>query len=128
MESFNSHILVDNIKDIWQCLESADRSKPVIVEIVNDNAGFELYTDLVLADYIIEKQLADKVRFSCKPIPWYVSDVVPTDIPWTLDYLSKHESTFVKDLGEKWTKFFDEGKFVVSPVHNFWVSPFEFYR
>lgn len=128
LESYNSHILVDNIKKIWQCLQSADRSKPVIVEIVNDNAGFELYTDFVLADYLIDKQLADKVRFSVKAIPWYVSDVVPSDIDWTLDYLIKHESPLVKELGEKWKKYFKEGKFVLSPVHHFWVSPYEYYK
>ncbi|KAM7342418.1 damage-control phosphatase ARMT1-like [Cochliomyia hominivorax] len=128
LESFNSNILVDNIKQIWQCLESADRSKPVIVEFVNDNAGFELYTDLVLADYILEKQLATKVRFSVKAIPWYVSDVVPTDIPWTLDYLSKHDSGYIKELATKWKQYFEEGKFVLSPINYFWVSPYEFYK
>lgn len=128
MESFNNNILVDNTKQIWQCLEAADQSKPIIVEIVNDNAGFEFYTDLVIADYLIEKQLATKVRFSVKPIPWFVFDVTPNDVTWTMDYLSNHESLYVKDQGIKWKQYFAEGKFVVSPVEYFWVSPYEFYR
>lgn len=128
LDGFNANILINNNEQIWQCLTQAQHSKPVIVEFVNDNAGFELFTDLVLADFLIEHQLADVVRFSVKAIPWYVSDVIPTDIPWSLDYLSTHTSMNVQNLGKKWNKYFEEGKFVLSPVHRFWISPYEYYR
>lgn len=128
MDLFKDNILVNDNKQIFECLESADRSKPVIVEIINDNAGFELYTDVILADYLIEKRLASKVRFSVKPIPWYVSDATPADVTWTFDFLCKHTSGRVRELGGKCKQRFDDGTFLISPIHYFWVSPYEYYK
>ena len=128
VNNHNDNILVDHTQLIWQCLEAADRKKPIIVEFVNDNAGFEFCTDLIVADYLIEHNLANTVRFSVKPIPWYVSDVTPSDVTWTLNFLIKHESKQLQNLGNKWQQYFKDGKFVLSPVNYFWVSPYEFYK
>lgn len=128
VNDYNDKILVDHSQQIWHCLETADRKKPVIVEIVNDNAGFEFFTDLIVADFLIEHNLANTVRFSVKAIPWFVSDVTPNDVSWTLDYLIKHESKQVQNIGKKWQQYFKDGQFVLSPINYFWVSPYEFYK
>lgn len=56
-----------------------------------DNSGFELITDLCLADYLVSsgKGFFGKVRFRVKDCPWFVSDTMEHDIRWTLDELAK---------------------------------------
>ncbi|XP_075168029.1 damage-control phosphatase ARMT1-like [Haematobia irritans] len=127
-DKLDSHILVDNSESIWKCLESADISKPVVVDIVLDNAGFEFFTDLILADYLLSKQLAQKVRFHTKPIPWFVSDVTPLDFHHTLQYLEHHESIYLSELGKKWKKYVADGLFEMAEINYFWSSPYEYYR
>ena len=48
----------------WDRLKEAKDSKEegVLVDIVMDNAGFELVADLVLAEFILESGLAKRVR------------------------------------------------------------------
>ncbi|XP_073846525.1 damage-control phosphatase ARMT1-like isoform X1 [Musca autumnalis] len=125
---FDDHILVDNTKSIWDCLESADQTKPVVVDIVLDNAGFEFYTDLILAEYLLEKNLASKVRFHSKPMPWFVSDVTPSDFHYTFEYLSNHKLSYLNEQGQKWKEYVAEGKFELATVSYFWCSPIEYYK
>ncbi|XP_030375109.1 damage-control phosphatase ARMT1 [Scaptodrosophila lebanonensis] len=127
VSELDANLLVDASASIWKCIENAD-SDSSIVDIVCDNAGYELYTDLILAEYIIDKGLASKVRFNVKAIPWFISDVMEYDYHWTLEFLAKHESELLRDLGEKLQKFTAEGKFEVEPIEYFWTSPYEFYR
>ncbi len=46
------------------------------IDLVLDNAGLELYTDLVLADYLVASGLADTVVLHGKQLPWFVSDTL----------------------------------------------------
>ncbi|CAM9018947.1 unnamed protein product, partial [Wickerhamomyces anomalus] len=45
------------------------------VDFVLDNAGFEVYTDLIFALFLLDLKLTDEVVFHTKDIPWMVSDV-----------------------------------------------------
>jgi hypothetical protein len=47
-----------------------------------DHAGFELYCDLVYADWLIQSGTADKIIFHGKKIAWFVSDVTKKDWDW----------------------------------------------
>ena len=53
------NILTDNTKEAWQCLVA--RGKGSIIDIVMDNSGFELFTDLCLADFLVTCGAAAKV-------------------------------------------------------------------
>ncbi|EDW74941.1 uncharacterized protein Dwil_GK15629 [Drosophila willistoni] len=119
-------LLIDNTLQIWQAIDGG--SKDGIVDIVCDNAGYELYTDLILAEYIIDKGLASKVRFNLKAIPWFISDVMAHDYHWTLQFMADHEDEVLSELGKKLQRFTEEGKFELSPLEHFWTSPYEFYR
>ena len=44
--------------------------------------GFELYCDLVYADWLIQSGTCSKVIFHGKKIPWFVSDVTKKDWEW----------------------------------------------
>ncbi|XP_016980655.1 damage-control phosphatase ARMT1 [Drosophila rhopaloa] len=119
-------LLIDGTADVWKALDGA--SGDGVVEIIFDNAGYELYTDLILAEYIIDKGLAAKVRFNPKAIPWFISDVMEHDYHWTLKFLAEHPDPTLSELGKKWQRLTTEGKFELSPLEHFWTSPYEFYR
>ncbi|ODV89091.1 hypothetical protein CANCADRAFT_133621 [Tortispora caseinolytica NRRL Y-17796] len=57
------------------------------IDIVLDNSGFELYSDMLLAVYLIESKLVDQVTLHPKDIPWFVSDTLPADIVELIDML-----------------------------------------
>jgi len=59
------------------------------IDIVLDNAGFELVTDLCLAELLLAHDLTDVVHFHVKSMPWFVSDVTCDDWDWTLSQLSQ---------------------------------------
>ena len=46
------------------------------------SVGFELYCDLVYADWLIQSGTCSKVIFHGKKIPWFVSDVTKKDWDW----------------------------------------------
>jgi len=52
------------------------------IDFVLDNAGFELYCDLVYADWLIQSGICKEVIFHGKKIPWFVSDVTKFDWNW----------------------------------------------
>ncbi|XP_017045210.1 damage-control phosphatase ARMT1 [Drosophila ficusphila] len=119
-------LLIDGTEEVWKTLDGA--SGEGIVDIIFDNAGYELYTDLILAEYIIDKGLASKVRFNPKAIPWFISDVMEHDYHWTLQFLAEHPDSALSEVGKKWQRFTEEGKFELAPLETFWTSPYEFYR
>jgi len=50
--------------------------------LMDDSLGFELYCDLVYADWLIQSGTCEKVIFHGKKIPWFVSDVIKKDWDW----------------------------------------------
>ncbi|CAH2061747.1 unnamed protein product, partial [Iphiclides podalirius] len=122
----------------------------VMFDIVCDNAGYELFSDLCLAHFLISQGIVQKVRFHVKKIPWFVSDVTPADFKYTIDSCKnanykkelppepKPEATegettesppprvlnadSLKELGEVWSKYVEEGTFIVL-CDDFWTSP-----
>ncbi|XP_035893235.1 damage-control phosphatase ARMT1-like [Anopheles stephensi] len=127
LDSLETCIVSDHTLDIWKCITAGPASS--IVEIINDNSGYELFTDLCLADFIVHHKLAPKVCFNVKAIPWYISDVTPKDMQWTLDTLAGHDTQpLLAQFGTRLKAHFASGALEMRPVDNFWTSPYEFYR
>lgn len=57
------------------------------VDFILDNAGLELVNDLILADFLLSRGLAAEVHLHAKPHPTFVSDVTPSDVQQTIDFL-----------------------------------------
>lgn len=119
-------IIINDAKQIYQCIVSGIKEESII-DFVIDNAGFEFFTDLCLADYIIRNKLANMIRFHVKSIPWFVSDVKVSDFNFTLKILRSHSDDNLSMFGQRCIDYLSSGKFVlVEPVHWFWTTAYEF--
>ncbi|KAL2405846.1 Damage-control phosphatase [Exophiala dermatitidis] len=134
---------------------SAGTSDSRRVDIVLDNAGFELFVDLVLAGYLLATGLATEVVLHPKSIPWFVSDVVPGDFAALLNAmadpktfydskddadggdsalkaaevppLSDADAELIKFLFEDWSSLHEEGRLILRP-NRFWTHAGSFWR
>ncbi|EDW35886.1 GL17496 [Drosophila persimilis] len=121
MADYESDLLVDQSADVWRVLTEA--WDPVYVDIVCDNAGFELFSDLLLAEYLIETGLALKVRFHVKAIPWFISDVTKQDFLWMLRFLRSHKTAEIAAFGRRLRRYMRDRSFVLCDTCYFWTSP-----
>jgi len=120
-ESFKDNLLADDTNRIIKLLFK--NTPPVKrVDIMLDNAGFELVCDLGLADTLLNNHLADDVLLHVKAHPTYVSDVISYDIAQTVDFLKGCDEQDIKDLGERLEKHIQEKKIRIK-ANFFWNSP-----
>ena len=124
------------------------------VDIVLGQAGFELYTDLILAGYLLSAGLATTVVLHPKSIPWFVLDALPSDLDALLAALAAprqfYETPTEEEKGkggmepekltdeevgdlefvfEEWSRFRADGKLVLRPdTDRVWTGPGCFWR
>ena len=53
------NLFSDSSHRAWECVQAGGCNQ--ILDVVMDNAGFELFTDLCLADYLVTSNLVKKV-------------------------------------------------------------------
>lgn len=152
-KSSEKNIIVNDLGKAFAVLTDAQKSgkKERRVDIVLDNAGFELFVDLILAGYLLAAGLATTVVLHPKSIPWFVSDVLPQDFgslisaladPQTFystlsdedklagktaTPLSDSEVSSLKFLFEHWSGIHAEGQLVLRP-NIFWTAGGSFWR
>ncbi|GAB1737783.1 hypothetical protein NU219Hw_g2264t1 [Hortaea werneckii] len=152
-----SQILINDFPAAFACLENAKRKNPQKdrrVDIVLDNAGFELFVDLVLAGYLLHSNLATQIILHPKNIPWFVSDVTPPDFSSLLNNLytfkpfyetpsaseilthgdsfrptplSAPETADLEGLFADWSTLHASGKILLRP-HPFWTEAGSYWR
>lgn len=96
------NVLVNDLDKAFGVLMAAQKnatgkSSHRRVDIVLDNAGFELFVDLVLAGYLLATGLATEVVLHPKSIPWFVSDVVPHDFAALLSAMQDPKAFYDDD-------------------------------
>jgi len=147
------NILVNDLDKAFKVLTAAqkDGKKERRVDIVLDNAGFELFVDLILAGYLVASGLATSVVFHPKSIPWFVSDVLPADFAALLSALadpqsfygavsddekragkqavplSEADSANLKFLFQSWSTMHAEGQLTLRP-NDFWTAGGSYWR
>jgi hypothetical protein len=92
------------------------------VDIILDNAGFELATDLLLADYLLSTDIAKILYLHPKVYPIFVSDVIPIDLDWTFDLLGASSSKAVRTSIGRLRDYQHQGRLRIKE-HTFWTSP-----
>lgn len=142
-------ILRNDLPKAWYLLKGLTGGR---VDIVLDNAGFELYTDLILADFLLScTPFVSEVVFHPKAIPWFVSDVLPYDFTWAItsladsDFFVQHAKTpltsedtdHLKRLSRRWFDHLKSGAFKLSvpldtklgaetPLGGFWTTQYAY--
>lgn len=122
--TLDTDLLADDSEKIWSAL-SDENAKSGIVDIIFDNSGYEVFSDLCVADFLIRTKLASKIRFYVKSIPWFISDVMTTDLKWTIEQLKQHNNNTLESLGQRWSDYLSKGVWSVEE-HNFWTLPVTF--
>lgn len=116
------------MEKIWSLLKNEKKMNSrttTRIDIVLDNAGFELTADLVLADFLISSKLATEIHFHGKSIPWYVSDTTVRDFNWTIKQLQSANHKSMSKCGMSWDGKMKNGTWAYHD-HFFWTLPHEF--
>jgi uncharacterized protein with ATP-grasp and redox domains len=147
------NIIANDFEQAFELLHAAKEqgTKERRVDIVLDNAGFELFVDVILAGYLLQAGLATTVVLHPKNIPWFVSDVVPKDFSDLLTVLvnakdfyespseddeaknvspaklSEQEAEDLQLLFGNWSELYAEGKIVLRP-NKFWTEGGSYWR
>jgi len=114
-EEDDSAVLVEHCKKL-------KKSSGGNVDIIVDNAGFELITDLVLGQYLIESGIASCVTYQLKSHPTFVSDALEKDLIEHINYYAGVDPTKYPNAnlsGRKWKQFLKEGQWKTNE-NNFW--------
>ncbi|XP_035665063.1 damage-control phosphatase ARMT1-like [Branchiostoma floridae] len=123
LSSLRPFIIVDQTDQIWNRINQPGASKRV--DLIVDNAGFELFSDLVFAEMLLATKLADVVHFHLKAMPWFVSDALRGDFMWTLDVLRASGHAAVSHYGNLWHERVKDGTWVLCE-HDFWTCPHDY--
>ncbi|KEZ46589.1 hypothetical protein SAPIO_CDS0398 [Scedosporium apiospermum] len=147
------NILVNDTATAFELLKKAKAEGKAErrVDIVLDNAGFELYVDLILAGYLLSSGLATHIVLHPKSIPWFVSDVLPSDFAHLLSSLANPKPFYetpsddenlqgktpapladadaenLAFLFQQWSRFHAEGQVILRP-NRFWTHAGSFWR
>lgn len=89
-----------------------------IIDIIIDNAGYELFTDFCLAAFLITIKFADKIRFYPKLYPWYISDASINDIHWTIDYMKNASNECLKKFANLIENYFKNNIWTIEVTFN----------
>lgn len=117
------HTLVDDTKRVAGYLAGRTAGR---IDVLVDNAGLELVTDLALADYVLASGAAERVQLHLKIHPTFVSDAMKVDVQDTMRFLAEegHEATAA--FGQRLLGYVDDARLVLKD-HPFWTSPFPFW-
>ena len=122
----NTYVLADHSHQVWDIISAPPKQSATReIAIILDNAGFELFSDLCFAEWILSGGVAEKVTLYCKTIPWFISDVTKRDFDWTLSQLQASDNPTLKRLGGIWRDRVRDGSLVLVE-HPFWTTSFEY--
>ncbi|KAM4865877.1 damage-control phosphatase ARMT1 isoform 1-T1 [Thomomys bottae] len=129
LEDLKPFILVNELEHLWSLLrkfrDTRKKTAIVRVDFVLDNSGFELITDLVLADFLLSSRLATEIHFHGKMIPWFVSDTTLRDFNWVIEHVKHGNHEPMAKCGAAWEKYVQGGRWVYHD-HVFWTLPHAF--
>ena len=123
------NIVDDDTDAVWNCLANPSRISRR-VDFVLDDAGFELFTDIVFAAYLLQSRLADSIVFHVKEFPWFVSGATPDDVESMFSYLESREiflnRQHIDPLVQRLRAFIDNGQISIV-AHSFWTTAHTFH-
>lgn len=111
------NLLHDDTEVLFQYLTANKKFKRF--DIICDNAGKELFSDLYLAWYFLFNDVVDKVVFHLKPYPFFVSDATKEDFGFMVNAIMQHGGS---DCATQCNNYIHEGKIEIED-DSFWAAP-----
>ncbi len=111
-------LVIDHTKEAWQLLA---QGKVRRLDLIADNSGLELLSDLGLLDLLLSHNLVETAHLHLKPQPFFVSDAMPQDLVATLADLQGARSRPLQELGGRLQASRRAGQLVVH-THRFWAT------
>lgn len=93
-----------------------------VVDLILDNAGFELCSDLLLAHHLLASGVASRVRLRCKHHPTFVSDALEVDVDAHIRACAA-ASPGLASLAEAWQTYRDDGSLLCCS-EPYWAMPY----
>ncbi|CCG82058.1 Putative uncharacterized protein [Taphrina deformans PYCC 5710] len=131
IKASQKNILANDIEQVWDIVKDLKKGR---IDIVLDNAGFELFADLVYATYLLETKHCNLIVLHPKDFAWFVSDVTPKDVAHLFASMSDDEYfPDLKDrealqfMTQKWMEHYIEGRIIIRP-NTFWTTAHPFTR
>jgi hypothetical protein len=118
VSAVTDRLLVDDSDIVWKTLQKGGIDR---LDVVCDNAGPELVTDLAFADMILTQQTTKRVVFHLKAHPFYVSDAMIPDVEATIEALRTNPVKEVSSLGTRLDTWLHKGQLIYK-THPFWTT------
>ena len=117
-------LLVDDSEAVFEHLLEQGRMNQGSgrVDVVLDNSGIELLSDLVLADVLLTSGLVASVRLHAKGEPLFISDAMPKDVTSHLRALHASPNALHGEFAARIERLLTAGSLEVCS-HQFWTSP-----
>lgn len=122
LQRMKENIIVDNSQEIWDAIHN---EKTTRIDFVIDNSGFELFTDLCFAEFLLDANFAKEIHLHAKEIPWFVSDASKKDVVWMVEQMTSSSNKSLSQLGDRWLQRFQDRSFVLES-HPFWTLAQDF--
>lgn len=124
LESFEANILCNHIESLWEFLndlksERIASQKHVRIDIVLDNCGIELASDLILSDFLLRHDFVDEIVLHGKAFPWFISDVTESDFEYLLVQFQSENSIHTNQFHRRLRNYLDVGRLKLT-VDPFW--------
>jgi uncharacterized protein with ATP-grasp and redox domains len=120
------HTLVDDSEAIVDYLFGVnDRAERI--DFLLDNVGLELVSDLLLAAFLLEQNLVERIYLHAKVHPTFVSDAMIEDVQQTVNFLLSNDDREVTRAGQLLSGLLENGRLQLQ-AHRFWTSPLEMWQ
>jgi uncharacterized protein with ATP-grasp and redox domains len=126
LKSLEDHLLANDLGQIITILSRGTRALPR-VDLLLDNAGFELVADLALADILLSLGLVERVILHAKAHPTFVSDVIPVDVVKAIRFLIGQSDPATMSFGKRLEMYTRSGR-LITTSHLFWNSPLPMWK
>mmetsp|Transcript_45016 Transcript_45016/g.144240 ORF Transcript_45016/g.144240 Transcript_45016/m.144240 type:complete len:458 (+) Transcript_45016:75-1448(+) len=121
LDAAQEQLLADDTAAVEARLQALRARGGGIVDLIVDNAGFELCTDMLLADHLVASGAAKQVRFRVKHHPTFVSDALEVDVRSHIDELVAGGGDSAR-LARRWRQHLESGAWTLHADH-FWAMP-----
>ena len=95
------------------------------IDIILDNSGVELFSDLILAAGLLTARSTKTVVLHAKKYPTFVSDATCSDITDLIQFMKNHENKLVIAFGNRLEDLIRK-EVIQLEDHDFWNAPLHF--